>query len=448
VGAVVFGSIAAVGHFVGGMIGWWHAYEITFGARKTAPQPASRATLPVKLPSLSIVVLPLINESDNKAEDWFIDGLSADLTTELGQVSGSFVISRDSAFTYKGKAADARDVARELGVRYVVRGSARRNGDRVRLNLSMVDGESGSQRWAQQLDVERGQLAVSLDAIGRQMARSLSVQLYRSAGQRSAAMNPDQVQADDLALQGWDVYFRGLTRENFQEALRLFEQAVAKDPKSIRGWGGVAVINGFGAAIDWMPDRDAAVRRLEFAAARLQDLDADDLFAFLAKSSVANIKGDYEGHLLNAITMAERFPSHPQPHYIRALASMNLGRFEECIEPTKYAISLSPRDSLLGIWNWQIATCYFMRGEYKEAADFARIAQQVNPKLPLPPLTLAASLARDGHRDEAQQIVADYVKRNPGYEVANIQKLMRSPNPKYAEGRNRLLETLRDLGMR
>lgn len=448
VAAIVIGAIAAVGHFIGGMIGWWHAYELTFGPARAAPTSASRAALSSKLPAISVVVLPLTNESENKAEDWFIDAVTADLTTELGSGSGSFVISRDSAFTYKGKAADPRDVARELGVRYVVRGSARRDGDRVRLNLSMVDGESGVQHWAQQFDIERQHLQGALDTVVRQVARSLSVQMYRAAGQRSAALGPGQVQADDLAMQGWSVYFRGFSRENFQEALRLFEKAVAADPKSIRGWGGVAVINGVGASIGWMPDRDAAVRRLEFAAVVLHELDADDFFALIARSNIANLKGDYEGQLLIAGMMTERFPSHPQPHYTRALASMNLGRFDACVEPTKQAIRLSPRDSLLGIWNWQIATCHFMRGQYKEAADFARVAQQANPKLPLPPLTLAASLVRDGRKTQAQEIATEYLQRNPDYVLANVEKLMRSAHPSYVEGRSRMIESLRELGMK
>jgi DNA-binding winged helix-turn-helix (wHTH) protein/TolB-like protein len=396
-------------------------------------------------PPLSIVVLPLVNAGGES--DWFSDALSNDLTTELGQVWGSFVISRETAFTYRGKAADPRVVARELGVRYVVQGNVRRDGERVRMDLSMVDGASGALHWSQQTESDRAQLAASLEGIARQVARSLSVQMYRSSGERITALEPGQVQADDMAMQGWAVWFRGFTPENLREAGRLFEAAVDRDPPSIRGWGGVAVVNGVGGAINWLPDKSAAMARLQQASDRLQVLDGDSLFAWLARSNIANLKDDYEGWLLLVTAMAERFPSHPQPHFTRGLALMNLGRLEECVEPAKRALRLGPRDTFAGLWNWQIGTCHFMRGEYREAVQFARAAQQAGPRLPLPPLLLAASLAREGNTEEARRVVADFMARNPDYKTSQIELLMRSRHTRYVEGRERLIATLRELGM-
>jgi DNA-binding winged helix-turn-helix (wHTH) protein/TolB-like protein len=146
-------------------------------------------------PPLSIIVLPLVNARGESV--WFSDALSNDLTFELGQVPGAFVISRDTAFTYKGKVVDPRAVARELGVRYVVQGSVQRESDRVRLRLSMVDGETGALQWSQEFDSDRAGLPASLADTAQQVARSLSVQMYRSTGARAAALSPDQVQADD-----------------------------------------------------------------------------------------------------------------------------------------------------------------------------------------------------------------------------------------------------------
>lgn len=446
--AVALGAIAAVGHFIGGMIGWWHAYEITFGGHRAEQPVSAKSGPPAKRPLRSIVVLPLANESEDQEAGWFVDALSTDLTTELARLPDTLVIARETAFTYKGKPTDARSVARDLGVRYVMSGSARREGERVRLNLSMTDGESGAQLWARQVDVERAKLSASFDDIARQVARSLSVEMYRSPGERAADLKPDQVEADDLAMQGWSVYFRGLSKDNLQQALGLFEQAVARDARSIRGWGGVAVMNGIGASIGWVPDREAAVRRLEFATARLQELDSGHLFTYLAKSNLYNNKNDFEGWLLNATEVLARFPSHAPSHGVRAMALTALGRFEECLEPPRRAIQLSPRDSLLGIWHWAIATCHFMRKEYREATEAARLAAQANPNLPMPPLTLAASLARDGRKEQARQIVADYLKKNPRFEAAQVERFMRSSNPRYAEGRTRLIESLRELGTR
>jgi DNA-binding winged helix-turn-helix (wHTH) protein/TolB-like protein len=405
----------------------------------------NRAVAP--MPPLSIVLLPLESQDAVDPDSWFADALTAELTAELGRIASVLVISRDTAATYRGMVADPREVSRTLGVRYVVRGTVRRSGDQVRLVLAMIDGESGAQHWAQSFNIERSRLDASLEDIVQQIARRLSVQMYRSGGSRATALSPQQVQADDLAMQGWGMFFRGVSRENVRAALPLFEQAVARDTGSLLGWGGVAVLNGLGASTGWLPDRDAAVRRLEFATERLQELDAEHLYTLLAKAHVANIKRDYEAYALVARMAIERYPNHAPSYQTLASAVANLGRFDECIELTQRAIRISPRDPNLGIWNWQIGTCLFLRGDYKPAAAHARLAGQLSPSLPLPPLLLAASLARDGQADEARTIVEAYMKRHPGYRAADVAKVMRSDNAVYAAGRGRLIDSLRELGM-
>lgn len=447
IGSVLLGGIAAGGHFIGGFIGWWHLYELTFHAGKPSLQASTTDAKSRKLPRLSIVMLPLASEGGGQEGDWLIDNLSSDLTTELGRFSGALVISRDTAFTYKGKTVDPREVSRELGVRYVVRGTVRRDGDSVRLNLSMVDGESGRQHWAQQFAMDRTSLGKSLDEVALQVGRSLSVQLYRSEGQRAATLKPEEVEADDLAMQGWNAYYRGLSRENLLEALQHFDAAVVKDPKSIRGWAGVAIANFIGAVTAWLPDREAASRRVQLAANTMQALDEGDVMTFLVRMFAAGLRRDYEAQLLAATALVERFPNNPNGHAGRGQALMNLGRFEECTEGPKQAIRIGPRDSNLGTWKLQIANCHFMRGEYSQAADHARAAIQANPNPPIRTLTLAASLARDGRAVEARQLVTDFRTRNPGYKAEDIARGLAGNNPRFAEGRNRMLATLRELGL-
>lgn len=446
--AVALGGMAAAGHFIGGVIGWWHLYEVTFHAGKPALQASTTDAKSRKLPRLSIVVLPLVTEGAGQDSDWFTDVLSGDLTTEIGRFSGALVISRDTAFSYKGRAVDPREVSRELGVRYVVRGTVRRDRERVRLNLAMVDGESGTQHWAQQFDMDRENLREALDEVVLQVGRSLSVQLYRSEGQRAAALKPEEVQADDLAMQGWSVLYRGLSRENVLEAQRLFEAAVAQDPKSVRALGGIATVNAVGAGTGWFSDRDAAIGRVEFASSRLQVLDEKDLMTFVSRAQAAGLTGDYEGQLRSATAMIEHFPNHPNGHYFKGSALMSLGRFEECTEPARQSIRLGPRDVYLAIWQQQIATCHFMRGEYSHAAETARDAVQANANLPLSTLILAASLGRDGHSEEARTLVAAFRQRNPRYRAELVLARPLSGNHvRFAEGRNRMVLTLRELGL-
>lgn len=409
-------------------------------------QRAPRMTIPA-VPAKSVVVLPLEIEAPGDTPAWFADALTADLTAALAQMPGLLVISRDTAAPWKGKLADPREVAHALGVRYVVHGRVRRSGEQVRLALTLDDGTTGAQEWSDRFELERARLAASVDDVVQQIARRLHVQLYRSIGAGAAALSPEQVGADDLAMEGWSVYFRGYTPENFRAALALFEQAVARDARSVTGWGGVAIVNGLGAGIGWLPDRDAALARLEFASARLQELDANHLFTLLARANVASLRGDYEAHLLITTMITERFPNHAPSHASVGLALLNLGRFEQCVEPLQHAIRLSPGDPMLGLWNWRIGACHFMRGQYDEAARFALIAEQVNPRLPLAPLLRAASLARAGRSDEARRIVEQFRRQSPDYRAADVAKVMRSEQPAYAAGRARMIDSLRELGL-
>lgn len=445
--AVALGGLAAAGHFIGGMIGWWEAYKITFGGHATdraSPAPTGPGT---RADVQSLVVLPLVDESEGHTNDWFVDVLTSDLTAEIGRVPGVLVISRDTARTYKGKAVDPREVARDLSVRYVIRGSARRVGERVRLDLEMVDGDTGLQSWSQRIDVDRARLAGGLGDVALQLARSLNVQTYRTSGEKVAALKPNEVQADDLAMQGWATYFHGMTPENIREAAGLFEQAVERDPRSIRAWGGVAFTNSVGAALGWMPDRAAALRRLEEATARLRQIDENAFFTILARINLANRTGDWHSTLTLADTLLERFPSHAPSFGNRGQALIGLGRFDECFEPLRQALRISPRDPLVGSWHWMIANCHFMLAEYPQAEESARTAWRANPKLPLPPLTLAAALQREGKVDEAREIIADYRSRSPGFQIAQVQSVLPGTDPKFAEGRQRLIDSLRELGM-
>jgi TolB-like protein len=133
---------------------------------------------------LSIVVLPFANLSNDPDQEYFADGITEDLTTDLSRISGSFVIARNTAFTYKGKSVDAKQVGRELGVRYVMEGSVRRSGDQIRVNIQLVDSETGAHLWADRFDTDRANLAKAQDAITSRLARTLNIELVRDLGRR------------------------------------------------------------------------------------------------------------------------------------------------------------------------------------------------------------------------------------------------------------------------
>lgn len=196
-----------------------------------------RSTAPPAVPLRSLVVLPLDSEAGADEQAWFADALTGDLTRALTVWRTVSVIGRGTAARYKGRSDDPRAVARELGVRYVVHGRVRRDGEQVRLEMNLIDGDTGVAQWAEQYQIERAQLAQSVDDIRGGISRTLLVEIGRSVGQRTARMKPEAVEADDLAMQGTSVMLRAVGPDNFTEALRLFEQALAKDPDSVRGLG-------------------------------------------------------------------------------------------------------------------------------------------------------------------------------------------------------------------
>jgi len=191
---------------------------------------------------LSIVVLPFTNLSNDPEQDYFVDGITDDLTTDLSQISDSFVIARNTAFTYKGKAADTKQVGRELGVRYVLEGSVRRVSDQVQVNVQLIDGETGAHVWADRFETDRRNLGEAQSQITGRLARTLQLELVQDAARRieqERSVNPD---ARDLVMRGWAFLYRPFSVENRQEAQRAFERALEIDPRSVDARIGIALV--------------------------------------------------------------------------------------------------------------------------------------------------------------------------------------------------------------
>ena len=193
-------------------------------ARPSSPSP----------PRLSIVVLPFANLSGDPEQDYFVDGVTESLTTDLSRISGSFVIARNTAFTYKGKAVDVKQIGRELNVRYVLEGSVQRGGNRLRVNVQLVDAETGTHLWADRFDKPLADLFDMQDEIVSRLANALDAQLIEAEARRGEhSLDPD---AMDLYFQGMACSNKGLTREYMAQARGFFERALALDPGISRRW--------------------------------------------------------------------------------------------------------------------------------------------------------------------------------------------------------------------
>ena len=191
-------------------------------------------------PRLSIVVLPFANLSNDPDQEYFADGITDDLTTDLSRISGNFVIARNTAFTFKGRPTDTRQIGRDLGVRYVVEGSVRRIGDQVRLNVQLIDADSGAHLWADRFDTDRANLPEAQTEITGRLAYTLNIELLSDAScriEQEKTVDPD---ARDLVMRGWAWWYRAASVAAEEEALRAFERALEIDQRSTDARIGIA----------------------------------------------------------------------------------------------------------------------------------------------------------------------------------------------------------------
>jgi TolB-like protein/class 3 adenylate cyclase len=214
------------------------AYAVKTGSAGLALPPRASATEKSGPPRLSIVVLPFANLGGDPEQDYFVDGVTESLTTDLSRISGSFVIGRNTAFTYKGKHIDLRQIGRDLNVRYALEGSVQRSGNRLRVNVQLIDTESGTHLWAERFDKPVADLFDMQDEIVARLANTLGYELVRAEAQKSArSSNPDAI---DLMMRGWSAIWQQPTRESTASACDYFERAIKIDPQNAEAMVGFA----------------------------------------------------------------------------------------------------------------------------------------------------------------------------------------------------------------
>jgi TolB-like protein len=255
---------------------------------------------------LSIVVLPFSNLSNDADQEYFVDAVTDDLTTDLSRISDSFVIARNTAFTYKGKAVDAKQVSRDLGVRYLLEGSVRRMGDRAQVNVQLIDGETGAHLWADRFETDRRNLADAQAEITGRLARTLHLELIRDAGRRIEREHAADPESRDLVMRGWALWYRPFSVANREEAQRLFERALEIDRGSVDARIGIAVILiarlNSGSAFSSSPERDRAEQLLQEALG----LDANRSMAHAAMGFLRRVEdrqADAQAELETAIAL-------------------------------------------------------------------------------------------------------------------------------------------------
>jgi TolB-like protein/DNA-binding winged helix-turn-helix (wHTH) protein len=419
--------------------GWLISTQPSATAWQT-PASASRPSLPKEMPHTSVAILPLAIEGEALGSEWLADALHGDLITEIARPPGGPVIGRDTMATYKGKVIVPQDVARELGVRNVVRGSLRREGEQIRLNLALIDGDSGAERWAESFTTHRATLAQTLGEFAVQLERVLHGEMYRAGAARRKELSAEQVSADDLAMRALALWQRGFSRDNVVEALAMMERAVVLDRDSVRAWNGVAFMNLHGALNDWLPSRAAAMQRVEVAAAELDRIDPGGSYTYNAKTIPLFSKGDTVAMLRHTREWTER---HHVPLAFGAYgaALMFNGHFDEAVRAQEQALRLSPRDPFRAEWQYRLAMAHFAAGRYELARDWAQTAATTSPAVRWPPVH-AAALWQLGQKDTARERLAEYRARHGRFQAAQALARLPGTEPRWVAARVRLVENL------
>jgi len=403
--------------------GWWLWPKGTPPAGPTEAPVAGSGLLSVaetkQAPRLSIVVLPFTNLSNDPDQEYFADGVTDDLTTDLSRISDSFVIARNTAFTYKGKPIDAKQIGRELNVRYVLEGSVRRTGDQVRVNAQLIDTESGAHLWADRFDTDRANLAAAQDEITGRLARTLDLEIVQAAALRigaEAAVDPD---ARDLVMRGRALWSRPFSSENTQEALQAFERALETEPRSIGARIGIArilaskVVDGFSTSAE--KDRARAEQLLlEVLAREPNESMAHAVMGLVRRSD--NQLAEARSELETAISLDR---NNAFAFRQLGLTMSFLGQPELTIQYIEKALRISPREALMPSYLF-IGLSHLFVGRTDEAMGFLRKARAQNFRIWYVRLTLAGALGLTGDLEEAHGDIAEALKLKP--EISSIVK--------------------------
>ncbi len=411
---------------------------------KPAPPPRPEKSAP---PRLSIVVLPLANIGGDSEHEHFVDGVTESLTTDLSRIRGSFVIGRNTAFTYKGKAVDLKQVGRELNVRYVLEGSVQRGGNRMRVNVQLIDAETGSHLWAERFDKPVIDLFEMQDEIVARLAGALNAQLVAAEARRAEmAPNPDSM---DLYFQGLAWFNKGWTADNLRQACSFFDRALSADPGNVDALVGSARADGVYATVYVVPDAASVLAAAETKLAKVLSLVPDhahghqmlgvvEIYTKRAAEGIAECE--------HALAL-DRNLAHA--HATIGLGKMFVGRAEETEAHIVEALRLSPRDTMAYIWMTYAGAAKNLVEGYELAIQWLQRAIEANRNFAVPHFFLAAAFAQVGRLAEARSAGRSGFALYPSFTILRARAIYSatSDDPTYLSQLESILEGMRIAGV-
>ncbi|MBR1130523.1 winged helix-turn-helix domain-containing tetratricopeptide repeat protein [Bradyrhizobium iriomotense] len=390
----------------------------------------------------AIAVLPFTNMSGEAEQDYFSDGISEDIITALSKLRWFFVIARNSSFIYKGRTVHLRQVAEELGVRYVVEGSVRKDGERVRITAQLNDVATGSHLWAERYDRELADVFSVQDEITEAIVAAIEPQLYAAENFRAQRKPPDSMDAWDLVMRALSHYWR-VTRQDHVVAQALLEKAIALDPTYGKALGLLGTSYMFTAHMGWM-DMAIAIPAAERAARAAIRADDEDAWAHNALGHVHLFARRFEDSLAEFETALMLNPNFALAQGYYGLALGYCGRWQEADEAARRAIRLSPRDPYAPVYFGIAAYARFLGGDDEEAIRLAQEALRQRSDFVGAHRVLTAAAGMAGHREIAAAALRELRRAQPNISLAWITEFMPI---KLAADRERYLEGFRRAGL-
>ncbi len=405
----------------------------------------NRMLSPVSAPHLSIVVLPFTNIGGDPEQEYFVDGVTESLTTDLSRIVGSFVIAHNTAFTFKGNAVDVKQVGRELNIRYVLEGSVQRSGSRLRVSVQLVDAETAGHLWAERFEKPVADLFDMQDAIVSRLAHTLGDQLVVAEARRAErSLHPD---AMDLTFQGQACLYQGSTPEHLTQARGFFEHALAIDHQSVGALVGMAAVDGMIGASLMTDDRTARFSAAETNVIKALSLAPDHAVAHLRLGGVyifTNRAAQGIAECEHALRLDHNLAG---AHSSIGLAKYFMGQSAETEDHILEAFRLSPRDLRANQWMHFVGLAKIQFGADAEAVAWLRRSIEANRNFPTSHFALAGALGLLGAVDEARTVAKAALALIPGYTIRRLRAHKFSDNPTYLAGRERFCEGLRLAGV-
>jgi TolB-like protein/DNA-binding response OmpR family regulator/tetratricopeptide (TPR) repeat protein len=398
------------------------------------------------VPRLSIVVLPFVNLGGDSDQEYFVDGVTESLITDLSRISGSFVIARNTSFAYKGKLVDIKEVGRRLGVRYVLEGSVQRSGSRIRVNVQLIESQTRKHLWADRFDKPLADLFDMQDEIVARLANQLGTELIAVEAQRAeSSRHPDST---DLYFRGMAWLNKGFAPDNLSQARACFERALALVPGHIEALIGRATVDVSKVVIHLAAD-DRAVR--------LAAVEAD--LTKVLSLRPGNARAHYT---MGVVQMFSKRPALGISECERALAlDRNLaaahasigqakyfmGRAEETEAHIQEALRISPIDTNVYIWFGMAGFAQLHLGHDEEAVVRLHHALEINPNFPSGQFYLTAALANLGRIEESRSVAQAGFKLDPSFTISRFRANVASDHPTYLAQRERIYEGMRKAGL-